>query len=235
MKAAGHPVVGIGKIEDLFAGRGLTRAIHTTSDDHGMDVLEAELRHDAAGLCWRSISWTSTRSTATATMCRDTRPISSASMRAWPASCRGSSRRISSSSRPITATIRRRRRPITRASTCPCLIVGEAVRPASNIGTRSTFADLGQTLAEVFGRAAAAARHELSRRHPAIDSTLSRSPLMSSIREQLEARELEFLAPQAAKSAESRGRLRAGAAGSDPSRSFSAIATASFTRRRSGG
>ena len=36
----GTPVVGIGKIEDLFAGRGMTRAIHTTSDDHGMDVVE---------------------------------------------------------------------------------------------------------------------------------------------------------------------------------------------------
>src|SRR4029453_10449879 len=31
---------GIGKIEDLFAGRGLTKAIHTKSDDDGMDVVE---------------------------------------------------------------------------------------------------------------------------------------------------------------------------------------------------
>ena len=36
LKAAGLPVVGIGKIEDLFAGRGLTKATHTKSDDDGM-------------------------------------------------------------------------------------------------------------------------------------------------------------------------------------------------------
>jgi len=50
LKEAGHAVVGIGKIEDLFAGKGLTRAIHTTSDDHGMDVLEAELETTPRGL-----------------------------------------------------------------------------------------------------------------------------------------------------------------------------------------
>src|SRR5262245_21330199 len=37
VKAASLPVVAIGKIEDLFAGRGMTAAFHTTSDDDGMD------------------------------------------------------------------------------------------------------------------------------------------------------------------------------------------------------
>ena len=32
--------VAIGKIEDLFAGRGITRAIHTASDDEGMDHVD---------------------------------------------------------------------------------------------------------------------------------------------------------------------------------------------------
>ena len=40
VKAASLPVVAIGKIEDLFAGRGITRAIHTASDDEGMDHVE---------------------------------------------------------------------------------------------------------------------------------------------------------------------------------------------------
>ncbi len=35
------PSIAIGKIEDLFAGRGITRAVHTTSDEHGMDEVEA--------------------------------------------------------------------------------------------------------------------------------------------------------------------------------------------------
>ncbi|MDR7483655.1 MAG: phosphopentomutase [Armatimonadota bacterium] len=34
--AAGLPVVGIGKIDDLFAGRGLTRSVHTHDDEDGL-------------------------------------------------------------------------------------------------------------------------------------------------------------------------------------------------------
>jgi phosphopentomutase len=33
LKAASLPVIAIGKIEDLFAGRGMTHAVHTASDD----------------------------------------------------------------------------------------------------------------------------------------------------------------------------------------------------------
>ena len=55
-----------------------------------------------------------------------------------------------------------------------------------------------------------------------------------TIREQLETREREVLAPQAARSAESRGRLRAGARKTMCGRRFSAIAIASSTARRSG-
>jgi phosphopentomutase len=36
LAAAGVPVVGIGKIDDLFAGRGLTRAVHTRDDEEGL-------------------------------------------------------------------------------------------------------------------------------------------------------------------------------------------------------
>ncbi len=43
VKSSGLPVVGVGKIEDLFAGRGFTKAIHTTSDADGMNVIAAEL------------------------------------------------------------------------------------------------------------------------------------------------------------------------------------------------
>lgn len=49
-KSAGIPVIGIGKIEDLFAGRGITRAIHTASDDEGMDVVEATMGEVPRGL-----------------------------------------------------------------------------------------------------------------------------------------------------------------------------------------
>lgn len=43
LKEKGFPVVGIGKIEDIFAGKGITRALHTKSNDHGMQCLMEEL------------------------------------------------------------------------------------------------------------------------------------------------------------------------------------------------
>lgn len=38
ISSGGQQVVGVGKIEDLFCGRGITRAIHTEGNAHGMRV-----------------------------------------------------------------------------------------------------------------------------------------------------------------------------------------------------
>src|SRR5919106_1809777 len=35
---AGVPVLGVGKIPDIFAGRGLTESAHAESNDHGVDL-----------------------------------------------------------------------------------------------------------------------------------------------------------------------------------------------------
>src|SRR4029450_10877854 len=55
LKEAGLPVVAIGKIEDLFAGRGMTSAVHTTSDDHGMDEIEAAMAQADRGLIFANL------------------------------------------------------------------------------------------------------------------------------------------------------------------------------------
>ena len=80
----------------------------------------------------------------------------------------------------------------------PLLLTGARVRAGVDLGTRATFADLGQTLADNFGVGPLA--------HGTSFLRMRRS--LSSIREALEQRERETLAPQAAKSADSRGRLR---------------------------
>lgn len=41
---AGHPVFGIGKIEDIFTGRGVSGAVHTSSDADGVDQTLRALR-----------------------------------------------------------------------------------------------------------------------------------------------------------------------------------------------
>ncbi len=83
----------------------------------------------------------------------------------------------------------------------PLMVTGANIRKGVDIGTRATFADLGQTIAELFG-AEAPARHQLPRRYCGHAAAMM-------IREQLEQREREILAPQAAKSGDTKGRLRA--------------------------
>src|SRR5436853_774911 len=54
LKAKGLPVVAIGKIEDLFAGRGITLAIHTSSDDDGMKQVERQDAPVQRGLIFKN-------------------------------------------------------------------------------------------------------------------------------------------------------------------------------------
>jgi phosphopentomutase len=44
--ASGVPVYGVGKIEDIFAGKGLTEARHSESNDHGIDLTIEYLDRD---------------------------------------------------------------------------------------------------------------------------------------------------------------------------------------------
>lgn len=50
VKEAGKDVVAIGKIEDIFAGQGVTKAIHTKDNMEGVDVTIAQIREKSKGL-----------------------------------------------------------------------------------------------------------------------------------------------------------------------------------------
>jgi phosphopentomutase len=52
---AGLPVVGIGKIEDLFAGRGLTAAMHTEGDADGLEKTLEALDQYSRGLIFTNL------------------------------------------------------------------------------------------------------------------------------------------------------------------------------------
>jgi len=45
----GFNVIGIGKIEDIFAGRGLTEAFHTVNNSDGMKILTEEVEKENSG------------------------------------------------------------------------------------------------------------------------------------------------------------------------------------------
>jgi phosphopentomutase len=52
---AGLSVLGIGKIEDLFAGRGLTGAVHTEGDADGLDKTLEALREHERGIIFTNL------------------------------------------------------------------------------------------------------------------------------------------------------------------------------------
>jgi len=148
--AASVPVVAIGKIEDLFAGRGITRATHTKSDDDGMDVVEREMASVAGGLIFTNL-------------------VDFDTQYGHRNDIEGYARNLERFDARLAALLPRLRdddlllvtadhgndptTPSTDHSReyVPILAVGARVRRGADLGTRRTFADLGQTLAEVFG------------------------------------------------------------------------------------
>src|SRR5262249_3702938 len=53
--AAGVPVIAIGKIKDLFAGRGITRASHTASDEDGMNHVMSQMEEIDTGFIFTNL------------------------------------------------------------------------------------------------------------------------------------------------------------------------------------
>jgi phosphopentomutase len=148
--AAGHAVVAVGKIEDLFAGRGMSRAIHTTSDDHGMDVILDEMKATPAGLIFANLV-----DFDTVYGHRNDTPGYAANLERFDTRLGEVVGRLRPSD-VLIVTADHGNDPTTPSTDhsrehVPLMIAGAPIRPAVDLGTRPTFADLGQTLADLFG------------------------------------------------------------------------------------
>ncbi len=150
LKAASHPVIAIGKIEDLFAGRGVTRALHTASDDEGMDEVGRQMQEVERGLIFANL------------VDCDTLYGHRNDVRGYAANLERFDHRLYEllpRLRPadlLVVTADHGNDPSTPTTDhsreyVPLLAAGPRVRPGADLGTRRTFADLGQTLAAVFG------------------------------------------------------------------------------------
>lgn len=150
VKDAGMAVVGIGKIEDLFAGRGLTRAVHTQSDDHGMDVIDSEMASVDRGLIFTNLVDFDAQyghRNNTAGYAQNLERFDARLAQLLP-NLRESDLLVVTADHgndPTTPSTDHAREYV------PVLIAGAAVRPGAELGTRATFADLGQTLADLLG------------------------------------------------------------------------------------
>ena len=150
MTAAGKPVHAIGKIDDLFAGRGVTTAVHTRSDKEGLDEIEKAIDTAGPGLVFTNLvdfdSQYGHRNDAAGY---------AANLERFDARLA----RLLPRLRPrdlLIITADHGNDPTTPSTDhareyVPVFLVGNAVRPGTDIGVRPTFADLGQTVAEIFG------------------------------------------------------------------------------------
>jgi phosphopentomutase len=150
VKASSRPVVAIGKIEDLFAGRGITRAIHTASDDEGVDHVLREMDETAQGLIFTNLVDFDTLYGHRNDVEGYARNLERFDVRLPELLLR---------LRPddlLVVTADHGNDPTTPSTDhsreyVPLLVTGSHVRRGADLGTRQTFADLGQTLAEMFG------------------------------------------------------------------------------------
>jgi phosphopentomutase len=150
VKAANLPVVAIGKIQDLFAGRGTTLAIHTANDDEGMDQVASQMsvlergflfanlvdfdtlyghRNDVVGYAGNLERFDQRLAQLLPLLRQDDLLVVTADHGNDPTTARSDN-----SLEYVTM-----------------LVTGPRVRAGGEVGTRATFADLGQTLAESFG------------------------------------------------------------------------------------
>jgi phosphopentomutase len=146
---AGWPVFGVGKIEDIFTGRGITGAVHTRSDGHGIDETLAAMDRIERGMIFTNL------------VDFDTLYGHRNDVPGYAANLEALDRRL--------PELFARMRPddvflLTADHGCdpadvstdhtrenvPLLVRGARVKPV-DLGHRTSFADLGATLAENFG------------------------------------------------------------------------------------
>ena len=52
---SGYDVIGIGKIYNIFSGRGITREYHTSSNAEGIEYIKQLQKEDFIGLCFANL------------------------------------------------------------------------------------------------------------------------------------------------------------------------------------
>lgn len=151
-KTAGLAVMGVGKIEDIFAHRGLTHSQHTGNNMAGVDAIIEFCKQDNRGLIFANLvdfdslygHRNNPRGYADALEAFDARlPEIQAALRS------GDVLIITADhgNDPTTPSTDHSRERV------PLLISGQPIRPKTELGTRSTFADLAATIAALLGLA----------------------------------------------------------------------------------
>jgi len=147
VSAQGLEVVGIGKISDLFAGRGVTRSIHTRDDLDGMAQTGAAMTVTARGIIFTNLVDLDSKfghRNDPAGYARDLEAIDAALPQVM-GRVRADDLVVITADHgndPTTGSTDHAREYV------PVLFGGPAVRGGVDLGVRSTFADVGATVAD---------------------------------------------------------------------------------------
>jgi len=150
LRARGHEVIGIGKIEDLFGGRGISRAFHTVNNKDGVEKALEVMKSLKSGLIFTAlvdfdILW-GHRNDAYGfakgleefdTMLPEILDLLNNNDLLILTADHGCD--------PTTPSTDHSREYV------PLLVYGKSLKVDGNLGIRQTFADIGQTVAEIFG------------------------------------------------------------------------------------
>lgn len=146
---AGWPVIAVGKVDDLFAGRGITEALHTSSNAEGEDILAELARKAGAGLVFANLVDFDTLYGHRNDPIGFARALEEFDDRL--AEILGHLRTddlclitADHGNDPVTPSTDHSREYV------PLLAAGARVRPGTDLGTRDTFADIGASIAQAF-------------------------------------------------------------------------------------
>ena len=152
LKDRGLDVVAVGKIEDLFAGQGITHAVHTSNDDEGMNEILRAMETVERGLIFANL------------VDFDTQFGHRNDVAGYAANLERFDRRLTAflpelrDTDMLIVTADHGNDPTTPSTDhsrehVPLMVCGAAVKSGIHLGTRETYADLGQSIAELFGAA----------------------------------------------------------------------------------
>ena len=150
LQDAGVPVLAIGKVADLFAGRGIGRSVPTPGDEAGVDAVGAALSDHQAGLIFANL------------VDFDTQFGHRNNVEGYASNLERFDARLPdvlgalAPADLLILTADHGNDPTTPSTDhsreyVPLLVTGPRVAAGKDLGTRPTFADLGQTIAENFG------------------------------------------------------------------------------------
>jgi len=150
IEKAGMDVCAVGKIEDIFSGSGITKAVHTKSNMDGVDKTLEYIKEDTRGIIFTNL-------------------VDFDMLYGHRNDVQGYGRALEEFDERLPEIIEAMNKDdvliITADHGCdpttpstdhsreyvPVLVYGDAIKPGVNIGTRKTYSDIGKTIAELLG------------------------------------------------------------------------------------